>query len=104
MNTLTLYCNSKNDTFDNLTGQSETGNWCVSPDRLEENIGSTVLLYESGGKPAYRGGTITGYEEVKGNYPSRRFKIFFNEDKSLVGDTRTTFARKRGVSNPVIWV
>lgn len=103
MSTLTLYCRSKNDTTD-TNGTGITGDWCLSKKRLEENIGSTILLYSKGGDSAYRGGTISGFSESQGSHPTPRFKVFFKEDEALVGDARTSFTRKKGAANPVSWI
>ena len=103
MSTLTLYCSSKNDET-RPDGRVSTGAWRIAKDRLEENLGETVLLYSGKGEPAYRGGTIVGYEKASGSYKTDRYNVIFEEDPSAVGDTRTTFERSRGAANPVIWV
>tara|TARA_R110002020_G_scaffold67820_9_gene177954 strand:- start:3639 stop:3977 length:339 start_codon:yes stop_codon:yes gene_type:complete len=103
MSTLTLYCRSQNDTT-TASGEGATGDWCLSKRRLEQSIGSTVLLYNEGGATAYRGGTIKGYAKSTGNYATPRFCVFFDEDPLLIGDSRTSFSRKKGAANPVAWV
>ena len=103
MSTLTLYCSSRNDET-RTDGRGTTGAWRIGKDRLEKNLGETVLLYSGPGQTAYRGGTIVGYEKSQGSYKTDRYDVIFEDDPNTVGDSRTAFKRAKGASNPVIWL
>ena len=58
-----------------------TGNWVISPKKIESLIGSDLILTESSTKPAYMGGEITGYNRLSNG----KYMLFFREDSAYAG-------------------
>jgi hypothetical protein len=92
---ITLNCNSEDDATTVVRNQGTTGRWTISRDKLSSVVGSTVLLHSGNGQTARRGGTVVELVPVETNTNSlgrvsTKYNIIFDENPSLVGDSRTT--------------
>ena len=74
-----LICKSHN--YETINGSTMTGNWVISPKKIETLVGKDVILTESSSKPAYKGGKITGYNRLENG----KYALFFKEDDAYSG-------------------
>jgi len=89
-----LICKSHD--YSEVCGSIMTGDWVISPQKIQNLIGQDVILTESSKKPAYSGGEITGYNRLSNG----KYVLFFREDSRYSG-YESHIANWNSSTNPV---